>query len=59
MRFIHGMELREMPCFRGLADGQSYFVELMKYIFTYLQNVIGNLPMSCDCLTSCERNAKQ
>jgi len=21
---------------------QAYFVELMKYIFTYLQNVIGN-----------------
>jgi hypothetical protein len=27
---------------KGLADGQAYLVELMKYIFTYLQNVIGN-----------------
>jgi hypothetical protein len=25
------------------VDGQAYFVELMKYIFTCLQNVIGNL----------------
>jgi hypothetical protein len=24
--------------------GQSYFDELMKYIFTYSQNVIGNAP---------------
>jgi len=29
---------------RGLAGGQAYFVELMKYILTYLQNVIGNVP---------------
>jgi hypothetical protein len=29
---------------KGLAVGQSYFDELLKYIFTYLQNVIGNLP---------------
>jgi hypothetical protein len=24
------------------VDGQAYFDELLKYIFTYLQNVIGN-----------------
>jgi hypothetical protein len=29
---------------KGLVDGQAYFDESMKYIFTYLQNVIGNLP---------------
>lgn len=29
---------------RGLVDGQAYFDELLKYIFTYLQIVIGNLP---------------
>jgi hypothetical protein len=29
---------------RGLVSGQAYFDESMKYIFTYLQNVIGNLP---------------
>jgi hypothetical protein len=29
---------------RGLAVGQSYSIELMKYIFTYWQNVIGNVP---------------
>jgi hypothetical protein len=28
---------------RGLAGCQAYFDELLKYIFTYLQNVIGNL----------------
>jgi hypothetical protein len=28
---------------KGLAGGQSYFDELMKYIFTYSQIVIGNL----------------
>ena len=27
---------------KGLVDGQAYFDELLKYIFTYLQNVIGN-----------------
>jgi hypothetical protein len=26
------------------VDGQAYFDELLKYIFTYLQNVIGNVP---------------
>jgi hypothetical protein len=33
-----------VKCFdlRGLAVGQAYFDELLKYIFTYLQNVIGN-----------------
>jgi hypothetical protein len=29
---------------RGLAGGQSYFVELLKYISTYSQIVIGNIP---------------
>jgi hypothetical protein len=29
---------------KGLAVGQSYFDELLKYIFTYSQLVIGNLP---------------
>jgi hypothetical protein len=28
---------------RGLAGGQAYFNDLLKYIFTYLRNVIGNL----------------
>jgi len=28
--------------FKGLAGGQAYFDGLLKYIFTYLQNVIGN-----------------
>jgi hypothetical protein len=28
---------------RGLAVGQSYSIELMKYIFTYSQIIIGNL----------------
>jgi hypothetical protein len=27
---------------KGLVDGQAYFDDLLKYIFTYLQNVIGN-----------------
>jgi hypothetical protein len=29
--------------FKGLAGGQAYFDELLKYIFTYSQLVIGNL----------------
>jgi hypothetical protein len=29
---------------RGLADGQAYFDGLMKYIFTYSQIIIGNVP---------------
>jgi hypothetical protein len=29
---------------RGLVSWQAYFAESMKYIFTYLQNVIGNVP---------------
>jgi hypothetical protein len=28
---------------KGLAGGQAYFDELLKYIFTYSQLVIGNL----------------
>jgi hypothetical protein len=28
---------------KGLVDGQAYFDELMKYIFTYSQIIIGNL----------------
>jgi len=28
---------------RGLVGGQAYFDELLKYIFTYSQIVIGNL----------------
>jgi hypothetical protein len=29
---------------KGLVDGQAYFDELLKYIFTYWKNVIGNVP---------------
>jgi hypothetical protein len=29
---------------KGLVDGQAYFDELLKYIFTYSQIVIGNVP---------------
>jgi hypothetical protein len=29
---------------KGLAVGQAYFVELLKYIFTCLQIIIGNVP---------------
>jgi hypothetical protein len=29
---------------KGLAGGQAYFDGLLKYIFTYSQLVIGNVP---------------
>jgi hypothetical protein len=29
---------------KGLVAGQAYFDELMKYIFTYSQIIIGNVP---------------
>jgi hypothetical protein len=32
----------ECLVFKGFIACQSYFNELLKYIFTYLQNVIGN-----------------
>ena len=34
---------------RGLAVGQAYFDELIKYIFAYSQFFIGNLPAMRDC----------
>jgi hypothetical protein len=42
--FIHGMGLREMPCFKGFGGWSSLFDELLKYIFTYSQIIIGNIP---------------
>jgi hypothetical protein len=29
---------------KGLAVGQAYFDELLKYIFNYSQIIIGNVP---------------